>query len=377
MPSVINSANMNLPVPQVGVDSGPQWASDLNSCLAIIDGHSHVPGSGVPITPSAMNISSDLTMLNNNLIAIRSSRYTAQVAPLALASDLGCLYVSGVDLYFNDVSGNQVRITQNGNITGSVGSISNLNSPASASYVSGNQTFVWQSAANTAANMDAGSLILRNITANSFGMTINPPNAMGSNFSVTFPVLPSVQNIMTMDNSGNIGASWNVDNSTIEVAANVIRVKAGGIAASQIAAGTITTSQISASAGIVGTQLSASANIAGTQISNTAQMGVGVTFNNKLPIVSNSNDAAPMALIRCTYDGGGNVTVGTIGFISSVQAGGAVNLVFRAPFNGTPVAVISSLDGSTNFTYDAITQNHVIVRPGNVPFNMIIVGVGA
>lgn len=231
---------MNLPVPVVGQEAGPEYALDINSCLSLLDAHDHSAGSGVPITPSGLNISSDLPLNNNNLTAARSLRLQTQAALLSLPVDLGCLYRSGVDLYYNDGSGNQVRITQSGGVAGSPGSISNLVAPASASYVSGSKTFVWQSDASTPANLDAASILLRNLVASSKALTLAPPNAMGADYSLVLPSLPVAQNIMTLDASGNMGAAWNVDNSTLEVASNSIRVKNLGITTAKLADASVT-----------------------------------------------------------------------------------------------------------------------------------------
>ena len=240
-----NTPNMNLVVPGVGVTSGPQYATDLNSSLNLIDQHNHSPGFGVLINPSGLSISADLTFQNNNLTTARSIRFMPQSSPISGASDLGCLYESGVDLYYNDGVGNQVRITQSGGVAGSPGSIANLTSPASASYVAANSTFVWQSAANTPANMDNGFIILRNNAANSKGLTLTPPAAMGANYTITLPTLPSVQSFMTIDNSGTIGAPWTVDGSTIVIASGTtVQVPTGGITATQIANKTVTAAQI-------------------------------------------------------------------------------------------------------------------------------------
>jgi microcystin-dependent protein len=228
MADSVNSANMSLPIPVVGTAPGPEWATLLNACLTILDQHSHVSGSGVPITPDAMNINSDLSMSSQNLVDARSLRMTAQASPLALAADLGCIYVSGVDLYYNDVNGNQVRITQSGAVAGTPGSISNLVSPASASYVSGTSTFVWQSAATTPANMDAASLIMRNLSAGSNSLTLQPPAAMGSNSTITLPTLPAATGMVTMDTSGNLSASYSLTDALVP--AGVI-VAYGGAAA--------------------------------------------------------------------------------------------------------------------------------------------------
>lgn len=215
---------MVLPIPVVGVDPGPDYATDVNNCLTIIDGHNHSAGYGVQITPDGLDINSDLPINVNNLTLVRTVRFSAQSAVLVAPTDIGCLYEVGVDLYYNDGAGNNVRITQSGGVAGSPGSIANLTSPASASYVSANQTFVWQSAANTPANLDAASVIFRNLTANSKGLTLNPPAAMGSDYALTLPSLPASQKFMTLDASGNISAPWSVDNSTIQITSNLLNV---------------------------------------------------------------------------------------------------------------------------------------------------------
>lgn len=226
------SPNMNLSIPSVGVTDGPEWASELNASLNIVDAHDHTTGNGVPITPSAMDINADLSFNNFNILALHYAQFTAQSAPLT-GTDF--IYTSGVDLYFNDGNGNQVRITQSGGVAGSPGSISNLTAPASAAYVSADATFVWESDSNTAANMDCGAVIMRNITASSFGLTLQPPT-LASNYSITLPALPASSKFMSIDNTGVVGSSWGVDNSTLEVSGNSVQVKNAGITRPKLAA---------------------------------------------------------------------------------------------------------------------------------------------
>lgn len=204
---------MNLPVPIVSVETGPQFATDINNCMSLLDQHNHTSGYGVPIPTSGLNINADLPFGNNDAITLRSSRYTAQSSPLGVATDIGCTYVSGVDLYYNDVSGNQIRMTQSGGVAGTSGSIASLAAPASATYVSANSTFVWQSAVNTPATMDFGSAILRNISASSKGLTLNPPSAMATNYSLTLPSLPAATSFVTLDTSGNFSTLNQVQNA--------------------------------------------------------------------------------------------------------------------------------------------------------------------
>lgn len=233
--SINLSTNMNLPVPQVGNEDGPQYATDVNNCMTIIDGHNHEPGSGVQITPSGLNINSDLSMNGNNLTNSRSLRLQNDVTPISGAADLGCLYRAGVDLYYNDGSGTQIRITQSGGVAGTPGSISGLTPPASATYVSGSQTFVFQSDVNTPANIDGASYILRNLVASSKGLTLNPPNSMAADYSITLPSLPGATNLMTMTSSGVMAANANVDNTSLQFGGTVLSIKANGVLQSALA----------------------------------------------------------------------------------------------------------------------------------------------
>lgn len=207
MPIVL-SPNMNLPVPVVGQEAGPQYATDINSCMAILDSHTHSPGAGVQITPNGININTNLPFNDNNLTGVRTVNFNANGSSLpGMAPDLGCIYVAGVDLFYNDESGNVIQITQSGGVAGSNGSISNLTPPASASYVSGTQTFVWQSAANTAANMDNGSITIREVAANANGVTIESPTALAADYTVTlFNALPGSNQPVSINSSGQLSA---------------------------------------------------------------------------------------------------------------------------------------------------------------------------
>lgn len=202
MPNTI-SPNMSLIIPTIGQELSPTWASDLNASLSIIDGHNHTPGEGVQIPPAGLNINSDLTMNGNNLTMVRTVKFSPQGAPLSLPADVGVIYEVGVDLYYNDGSGNQIRITQSGSVAGAAGTITGLPSgTASVSYSAG--TFTFQKATGVAATLDIGDLIIRKETLGSAGITLHAPNALAVNETLTLPLLPATTSFMSLDSSGNI-----------------------------------------------------------------------------------------------------------------------------------------------------------------------------
>jgi hypothetical protein len=121
--------NMNLVKPDVLSTPAPTWASLLNAVIDSIDSHDHSSSKGVRITPSGLNISSDLPIGSNNLTAIRTTRFTNLSSWTPSASDLACFYVLNNEVYFRDGVGNNVKITDNGSLNISITSliVSDLN----------------------------------------------------------------------------------------------------------------------------------------------------------------------------------------------------------------------------------------------------------
>lgn len=209
MPNTL-SPNMSLILPTVGQEPGPNWALDLNNSLSLVDQHNHSPGSGVQITPAGMDINIDLPFGGNSAINLKSVRFSSQLSPLSSGSDIGCLYVSGQNLYFNDTLGNQVQITAAGAVNGTPGSIGNLIAPAAVNYVPANQTFVFQSnqGNNTPASLDAGNLYLRNIVPGGNYIQLQPNSVLPASYSLILPsALPAATSVLLLDNLGNVATS--------------------------------------------------------------------------------------------------------------------------------------------------------------------------
>lgn len=220
MALVLISPNMFLPVPVVGQQIGPQWATDINNCLSVIDGHDHTNGSGLKVPTGGLDINSNLSFQNNSATVVKSVNFNPQAASL---TDTIALYSIAGDLFYNDNVGNVIRVTQSGSIVGPSGSITGLVSPASATYIAGSQTFVWQGDVNVAATMDMGSIILRNLTASSFGLTLLPPT-LSVDYSLTLPRLPTELSFMTLDITGAMD-TWKLDPVSLQVNASTVSVR--------------------------------------------------------------------------------------------------------------------------------------------------------
>lgn len=237
MPST-TTPNMLLVVPTVGQELGPLYATEINSDLSLVDSHDHSPGKGVQVTPDGLAITSDLPFQSNNATQLRTTRFSVQSAVLSLGTDLNCLYDVNGDLYFNDGVGNQIRITSSGGVNGAIGNITNLVPPAALTYVSATPAFVATASPTVPADLDGGSLTVRENVANSKGVTFEAPSGLPADYSLTLPsTLPGSSKIVRFDNSGNISATLGVDDSTIGITGNNLLVKTGGIGNAQLAAG--------------------------------------------------------------------------------------------------------------------------------------------
>lgn len=319
------SPNMSLIVPGVGTEVGPDWAIDLNSDLSILDQHNHSAGQGVQIQPNGLNINSDLPFNSNNATLLRSSRYAPRSIVLSLSTDIGCVYVVGNELYYNDVTGgNKIQLTNNGNVNAGAGSITGLPSgTASASFSAG--TFTWQRATATAANMDAASYVFRNSTASSNGLTLQPPNAMAADYSLTLPALPVSQSFMTIDAVGNMSGYASISQ---------------GITRTNLAS--------------VGQQISASC---GT-FSTAAPIGAPANITN-LSVTITTSGRPVMVMCQC------DSTVSAVGFFNNgagssqffLNRTGAANFLSTASVSGSsatnvlPPSALTYLDVPSAGTY--------------------------
>ena len=296
MANFVLTPNMSLVQPDVGVEPGPQYAQDINNSLSIVDGHNHSPGYGVQITPSGLNINSDLPFGVNNATLLRSVRFQPQPAALSLATDIGCLYETGVDLYYNDGSGNQIQITKSGGVNATSSGISS--GTASAGFVAG--VLVVDSASLTPANIQVGSVLLGLNMASTNYLTLSPPSSLASgSYSLTLPAIPSVLSSMTLDSSGNMG-SITFD----QVGENMTSVGADAIAASMDATGA---NAIGAT--MTATGANAVANTRTRTVSSTAPLG-GVAASGNFSGNTTSTSLLPLAICALNCSGNRPVWVG-------------------------------------------------------------------
>lgn len=345
------SPNMNLPVPNVVLDAGPDWATNLNACLSIIDQHNHTAGSGVPISVDALNIADDLTFQGNSATNVKSVVFTPQTS----LATLDALYVSGVDLYFNDGSGSPaIRMTSGGNVNATSSGISS--GTATASFVGG--VLVVNAAATTPANVRGASFLFGNNTPGSNFLTLSPPNAMAASYGLTLPTIPVSTKIMALDASGNMSAPYSVDATSIEISTNVIQVKDLGITTAKINNLAVTTAKI-ATANVTRAKLVTPNRV----FAATSTGSFSVTNTGGYTNITNAS-------VDITCDGLRPVWVGLLPSPSAVADCG---LYITAGSSSTPnscVATVKMIRAVTDIAFFNLLNSHAVSAGTSMTMSM-------
>jgi hypothetical protein len=260
--STTSAMGLRLPIPGVcgafGVEPAGQSAGELvNNDLGLIDQHTHAPGFGTLVPTAGLNINADLPFGGFNALGLRSSRYNAQSLGGLTGADIGCVLVSGVDLYYVDLNGNQIQLTASGAPAGTPGSISGLISPAAATYTPSSKTFSWTSSSGFSAYFKMGPIALTDPSVSGGkAATIEVPTGLASNYNFILPSgAPASLSLLTMSSAGQLAtfAGMTVSGSNITfpgtLTATAASLTATGSAAGVTAQGGPTGNGITATGG--------------------------------------------------------------------------------------------------------------------------------
>jgi len=207
------STYMDLPVPIPGIDPGPDWANNIVACLTQIDSHNHTGApNGIQLTQAALNITGNLSFNGFSVVDLLTTSSTNQTAPLSTAAYPGAVYMSGNNLYFNYGTGSYaVQITAGSTVNATSSGI--ISGTASASFSGG--VLVVDEAANTPANIQAGSYLLGNNTAGSDFITIATTTTISTPYTLGIPVAPPASTtIVQMNISGTLQVNPAADLTT-------------------------------------------------------------------------------------------------------------------------------------------------------------------
>lgn len=243
--------NMNLTLPTPTVTLGPAWATELNTAIETVDTHDHSTGKGVRVKPDGLNINTDLDVQTNNINNVLSTRLAEQASLPVGAQDIRSLYSYQGNLYYNNATGDTIRITSGTSIDAStVGGIGGDygSTPAVVNYVNASKTYFFETDTNRRGAIDSGALIIRETdVVNSNAVTLRAPAALAANYTATLPgATPPATRFLSMSNTGAMDFI-NADESTVEITGgNTLQVKAGGITEVRLGTDSVTAPKIAA-----------------------------------------------------------------------------------------------------------------------------------
>ena len=223
--------NMSLALPIPLVDPTIQYALDINSTFTQVAGHTHLPGSGLPITPAAININGPLSF---NAFPLTNASYLGLATQGSTLSGLGFLSnVSGV-LYWNDNTGTANVVALGSGSPGSIGGLPSTPAGAAVTYsggATGSYTFI--SASTVPAPIIGGPISIGVPTAGGKAITIQAPTGLSSAYNIVLPggITASTQ-LMTLTGSGSnatIAASIMAPITGLPTVQSNISVTTGGV----------------------------------------------------------------------------------------------------------------------------------------------------
>jgi hypothetical protein len=361
------SPYMNLTIPTVGVEQGPAWATDINADLLAIDSHNHTVGQGALVPITGLLLNSDLPLNDNNLTTARTVRFSPQLSSFTPGvSDVGCLYVAGIDLYYVDGGGSIIPITASHSLD--VTSTGIVSGTATASFSGG--VFVVNSNVSTPANLQVAAVIMGNPVAGTNYVTLAPPNPIPApGYTLTLPLpVTGVPFFLTLDSSGNISGTVST---------------AGGITGTNIATNTISASNIVPGT-LTGTQFQSNINLPGST----------TTINGAFPVVGTTSIGKSTEVLFGRCDGNSLVINGGVSTFTHPSTGVyTVTLADAFAAGWTPTvtttvnasadgnlynvrAIVSGTNQITFYTsYAAVGVN--TATPTNLGFSFIAIGAQA
>ncbi len=145
---------MSLNLPVVSTTAGPDWATSINTALTTIDSHDHSDGAGNAITQAGISLTGSLDFSDETATNLGACTFTNLTANIATAVSL---YVKSGELYYNDNSSNQIRITSGGALD--VSSVAGIggdyaSTAATVFYTDGVLTYFFEDSAGNKALID-------------------------------------------------------------------------------------------------------------------------------------------------------------------------------------------------------------------------------
>jgi hypothetical protein len=201
---------MNLTLPTVSVTLGPEWATEVNAAIEVIDEHDHSSGKGKQVPTSGLNINANLDFQENAAFNLLKVSLISNDTTLTGSSNANSLYSVSGNLYFTNSSGNAVQITNGGSIITNPGSLQTVEIQGITGdvVVSPSDTFVLLNVDTSAAR----NITLPLASAVSSGRVYIVKDSTGSantnNITITAAGSDTIDGGATFVYNSNLGSFW-------------------------------------------------------------------------------------------------------------------------------------------------------------------------
>lgn len=245
MPSQIGT-DLGIDLPTPGGDTGV-WGTNLNTELQkVIDAV-----EGGTQTSVGLEVDAAIPMAGYDLEDAGALFFRNKSSAFSTAS---CVYERSGELYFNDSSGNQVKLTAGGSINAAgvagIGGDYGGSDPAAATYNAANSKFVLVSDPNVPASLEVGTLrIGRSGETSPNVVTLQSASSLAAGYTITLPAAVSAANgsLVTMSTAGALATTMapSVTSVTATGAVSCATIAASGAVtvASVVASGHVTTGE--------------------------------------------------------------------------------------------------------------------------------------
>lgn len=105
------TVNMSMQLPTPTTTPGPDWATDLNAALEIVDAHDHTAGKGLQIPSAGLNIDADLSANSNKISDLKSTQYDNQTVAISGPAEANSVQMVAGDLWMVNGGGVAVQVT--------------------------------------------------------------------------------------------------------------------------------------------------------------------------------------------------------------------------------------------------------------------------
>jgi hypothetical protein len=376
-----NSPNMSLPIPIPSYTSPPAWANYEVTCFTTLDAHTHQPGSGVPITPAAININGNLTF--NSLYSVTNlltTSYTSQSAALSTTTYPRSLYTVGGELYWNDGASHQVKITSSGTVNATS---SGLTDGANIAQFTSNILTVTNIGSGNGVPIDAAAYILRypgSVPAPSGNaVLLQAPASVSGVVPIIFPGSSAgASNSFLVANTSGQLSYVTPDNATLIVNSGVLKI--GTLASQSVTQGELAARPTGSSAGNIAIS-SSCGNFTTTNSTPTAVTNLSVTLTTTgrpVMLMLQDDGLSNGSQINISPFGVSPFHLGTFCFyrggtqLSTYQLENYVSNIYAPSPSSVPASSLVHLDVVTAGTYTYTLQ---VFGVAGFPSNTTTVGV--